>query len=86
MIWFVPPQNKRMMGWFNRFMGQLAKNEPKVTALLRENPFANKPPPRYLRVLVYRYRFTNWCERRETNNWWQREFLGVFPYVRSRDP
>jgi len=86
MIWFVPPQNERMMKWFNRFMGQLTKNEPKVTALLRENPFANKPPPRYLRVLVYRYHFTRWRERRETGNWWKREYLGVFPYVRPRAP
>jgi hypothetical protein len=86
MIWFVPPQSELMMGWFNRFIWQLARNEPKVTALLRKNPFEGKPPPRLLRVLVYRYRFTNWEERKETGNWWVREYKGVFPYVAPRNP
>jgi hypothetical protein len=86
MIWFVPPQSERMLGWFNRFMWQLARNEPRVTALLRDNPFEGRAPPRYLRVLVYRYRFTSRAEREASGHWWSRQYLGVFPYVRPRDP
>lgn len=86
LIWFVPPQSERMMEWFNHFMWQLARNEPRVTALLRKNPFANKPPPRYLRVLVYRYHFTTWREHHESGHWWKREYLGEFPYVSPRIP
>jgi len=86
MIWFVPPQSEMMLTWFNRFVAQLAKNEPKVTSLLRENPFEGKAPPQYIRVLVYRYRYTTWYERAESGNWWKREYLGQFPYLKPRNP
>ncbi|OOZ40497.1 hypothetical protein BOW53_07560 [Solemya pervernicosa gill symbiont] len=86
MIWFVPPQNPQMTGWFHRFMWQLSKNEPKVTALLRENPFEGRAAPRYLRVLVYRYHFTDWQTKNVTGEWWQRKYLGEFPNVVPRSP
>lgn len=86
MIWFVPPQYPESMMWFNRFVWQLARNEPKVTSLLKENPFAGGAAPRYLRVLVYRYRFTSFSEREHSDNWWKREYLGEFPYVPPRRP
>ncbi len=85
MIWFVPPRFDNQMHWFKRFLRRLVKGSPEVLALLKENPFAGKPPT-YLRVLVYRYHFTNWEERKKTGNWWKREYLGEFPYVEPRRP
>jgi hypothetical protein len=85
MIWFVPPKFDKQIYWFKRFLRRLAKGSPEVLALLKENPFAGKPPT-YLRVLVYRYHFTNWEERQKTGNWWKREYLGEFPYVEPRRP
>lgn len=85
MIWFVPPKHHSQMHWFNLFMRRLAEGSPDVLALLRENPFEGKPPP-HLRVLVYRYHFTDWKERKETGNWWKREYLGEFPHVAPRRP
>jgi hypothetical protein len=54
--------------------------------LLEHNPFEGKPPPRMLRVLAYRYRFTTPRERSRTGNWWQAEYLGEFPDVPPRRP
>lgn len=85
MIWFVPPKFDNQIHWFKLFLRRLATGSPEVLALLKENPFAGKPPT-YLRVLVYRYRFTDWKERLTTGNWWKREYLGEFPYIEPRRP
>ncbi len=85
MIWFVPPKFNNQMYWFKLFLRRLAKGSPEVLDLLKENPFKDKPPT-YLRVLVYRYHFTNPQERKQSGNWWKRELLGEFPYVPPRRP
>ncbi|MBF0263635.1 MAG: lipase maturation factor family protein [Gammaproteobacteria bacterium] len=86
MIWFVPPQFSGMMPWFDAFMNRLKNNSPDVTKLLAYNPFADKEAPKFLRVPVYRYQFTNFEERKKTGNWWKAEFLGYFPNVPLRRP
>jgi hypothetical protein len=85
MIWFVPPRPENMQYWFERFLTQLHQGAPQVTALLKHNPFSDKPP-RYLRVQVYQYWFTSQKERADSGHWWRREYLGQFPYVRPRNP
>jgi hypothetical protein len=75
-MWFVTMHPKHLR-WFERFLQTLLDNSPPVTALLRHNPFAAQPP-RYIRVLAWRYRFTTFEERRETGDWWHREYLGPF--------
>ncbi len=85
MMWFVPTQGPAMRPWFEGFMWRLHKGSPSVTALLDHNPFAQEPP-RYLRVLAYRYRFTTPSERAETNDIWHAEYLGEFPRVPPRRP
>jgi len=85
MIWFVPPRSERMMYWFGEFMQRLHEGSPEVLGLLRHNPFPDKPP-KYLRVQAYQYWFTSREEKETTGNWWRREHLGQFPYVRPRIP
>ena len=49
---------------------------PQVVApLFVRDPFPSTPP-RFLRVAVYRYRFTDAATRRATGAWWQRELEG----------
>ena len=45
--------------------------------LIEQNPFPGQPP-KYIRAMVYQYRFTNFDERRRTGNWWKRELLGTY--------
>jgi len=85
MIWFVPPRNKEMLYWFDRFLLRLQQGSAEVLDLLEYNPFPDKPP-NYLRVQVFQYRFTSMEERNQTGQWWKREYLGQFPYVRPRFP
>lgn len=86
MIWFIPAQNTDTGYWFQPFLQGLKENRPAVTSLLAYNPFEGKPPPRFLRVVVFRYRFTTPEERAKTGNWWKAEYLGEFPDVPPRSP
>jgi hypothetical protein len=86
MMWFVPPQWPDTGFWFEPFLRALRENRPSVTRLLEHNPFAGKAPPRALRVLAYRYRFTTPQERSRTGNWWKADYLGEYPDVPPRRP
>jgi hypothetical protein len=44
---------------------------------MRTNPFPDHPP-RYVRALYYKYRFTTPDERRKTGRWWNRDLLGEY--------
>lgn len=62
--------------WFANFLKQLLSGGPEVLGLLEEDPFAGRKP-RYVRVKLYDYEFTNTEERKQTGNWWKREYRGL---------
>ncbi len=76
MMWFVP-FHPRFLPWFDSFLMALQDNSADVTALLKTNPFKDRPP-NFIRVRAWHYEFTNAAERRETGNWWKRTYLGPF--------
>jgi len=75
-MWFVT-MHPQHLDWFEPFVRALLNNSSAVTALLEDNPFA-AAPPRYIRVMAYRYRFSTPQQRTQTGDWWQREELGPF--------
>jgi len=85
MMWFLPPQARGDDYWLNMLLRRLQEGSPQVLQLFEHNPFEGRPP-HYLRVLAYDYRFTTPEERSATGNWWERRYLGVFPYVTPRRP
>ena len=54
------------------------EGSPDVLALLEDNPFA-ETKPNIIKVDLYRYQFTDYETRIKTGQWWQREYLGLFP-------
>jgi lipase maturation factor 1 len=73
-MWFAAlGGNCRSQTWFLRFEQRLLEGSPEVLALLRDNPFPDRPP-RYVRARLYLYQFTRWPSR----NWWDRTDLGLF--------
>jgi hypothetical protein len=52
-------------------------NDPAIIGLLGNNPFSDEPP-RFVRALLYDYRFTTLRELREERAWWHREPAGVY--------
>jgi hypothetical protein len=77
LMWFLPLSSRYGERWFVPFLVKLLEGDRATLALLRGNPFPESPP-RFVRALLYRYRFTTWRERRETGAWWARSLLGEF--------
>lgn len=69
---------RHMSRWFQSLIKQLLEGNPQVLDLLAKDPFPDVPP-RYIRVVLYEYRFTDMDERGETGDWWQREAVWIGP-------
>lgn len=63
--------------WFVRFVQRLLGGEPATVRLMGRNPFPEQPPV-FIRALFYRYRYTDWKQKRDTGAWWTRELLGIY--------
>lgn len=48
-----------------------------VLALFRGDPFP-QIPPRFVRAVIWQYWFTTMEEKRQTGNWWRRNYLGLY--------
>jgi hypothetical protein len=77
LMWFLPLSSRYGERWFVPFLVKLLEGDRPTLGLLRGNPFPDAPP-RFVRALLYRYRFTTWRERRETGAWWARSLIGEF--------
>ena len=73
-MWFAAWGTARENPWFVGLIYRLLQGSHEVNGLFASNPFPDKPP-RYIRALFYRYRFTTINELRETGAWWKREEL-----------
>jgi predicted DCC family thiol-disulfide oxidoreductase YuxK len=84
-MWFAALGGVRANSWFERLLARLLVGKRDVLDLLASDPFPDGPP-RQIRALLYRYRFTTNEERRASGNWWKREELGTFfPATPLRD-
>ena len=63
--------------WFSTLVERLLQGDRPTLALLRDNPFPDRPP-RWIRAEMYRYRFTTRDERQATGRWWNRERTGAY--------
>ena len=73
-MWFAALGTPRENPWFVALIYRLLQGSDKVNALFATNPFPEKPP-RYIRAMFYRYRFTTLAELHQTGAWWKREEL-----------
>src|SRR2546429_6880738 len=76
-MWFAALGYYPNQPWFSRFLRRLAAGSPAVLSLLKTNPFPDAPP-RYIRAILYDYRFTVRAERRANGAWWRRERRGLY--------
>ncbi|MBX6371290.1 MAG: lipase maturation factor family protein [Acidothermus sp.] len=77
LMWFAAMSSPQRHPWFVALVVRLLQADPATLRLLRRDPFDGKPP-RYVRALLYRYRFTTWRERRRSGEWWKRELVGLY--------
>jgi hypothetical protein len=76
-MWFAALGSFWEDPWFLQFLVRLLEGSPEVLALLRHNPFPDSPP-RFIRAVLYDYRFTARSARRRTGAWWRRRALRFY--------
>lgn len=83
-MWFVPLGGAAAPPepWLVHLVARLLEGDALTLSLFRVNPFGAKPP-HYVRVALYRYRFS----RPGESGYWQREYLGnILPPLARDDP
>jgi predicted DCC family thiol-disulfide oxidoreductase YuxK len=75
-MWFAAIGNESR-DWFPHFLNRLLEGSPEVLALLEENPFP-ETPPKFVRAMLYEYRFTTPEEKRASWQWWERQQTGIY--------
>jgi hypothetical protein len=84
LMWFAGLSSMYAEPWFIPLIVKLLNNDPVTLRLLRFNPFP-RIPPTFIRARLYRYRFTDWRERRKTRAWWDRVLIAEYlPPVRLK--
>jgi len=83
-MWFAALGRYDDEVWFQRFCQRVLDGSPAVMRLLGGDPFAGHPP-RHLRAVLYRYRFSNRVSSPPGGVWWTRERLGDYSPALSRD-
>lgn len=76
-MWFAALAPGRVPDWFRGFVRRLLEGDRTTVRLLRHDPFGDDPP-RFVRARVYRYRFTDRAERRESGRFWSRSLVGDY--------
>ncbi|HTB21429.1 MAG TPA: lipase maturation factor family protein [bacterium] len=81
-LWFAALGSRQDNPWFDSLCLRLLQGSPDVLGLLSYNPFPAHPP-RYLRALLYDYRFADPATHRASGAWWQRTLIGNYCPVLS---
>jgi hypothetical protein len=76
-MWFAALGNYRSNEWFQNLMVRLLQGSSPVMRLFERTPFGGSPP-RYVRALLFEYRFTTLAERRSTGDLWHRDLRGLY--------
>ena len=85
LMWFAAMSPPEEHPWFAALLTKLLEGDRATLGLLKKNPFPGHPP-RSVRALYYRYRFTTPEERGRTGRWWDREPIGMYcPPVALQD-
>jgi hypothetical protein len=80
-MWFAALGDYTDNPWFESLMRRLLEGSPPVLALFEADPFPDRPP-KYVRALLYDYRFADSSTRAATGQWWVRQLAGLyFPQV-----
>ena len=83
-MWFAAMSTADDYPWTLHLIYKLLHNDPMATGLFKQNPFPHTPP-RYIRAVLYRYRFAK--PGNAAGAWWTREQLGIWlPPLAADDP
>jgi hypothetical protein len=72
-MWFAAMSSPEEYPWTINLIAKLLHNDPGITSLFAVNPFPDKPP-RYIRAVLYRYKFAKTVGH--PGVWWDRQRVG----------
>jgi predicted DCC family thiol-disulfide oxidoreductase YuxK len=81
-MWFAALGSYRGNPWLLSLMDRILEGSKPVLALLGDNPFPDRPP-KFVRAIVYDYRFTTLTGRRAEGAWWRRGAARLYAPVRT---
>ena len=81
-MWFAALGRFEENDWFQNFCVRLLEGDGEVLRLLERDPFQGRKP-RYIRAVLYRYRFSDVETRRRDGVWWTRERLREYSPILS---
>jgi Lipase maturation factor len=83
-MWFAAMGTPDQYPWTLHLVWKLLHNDTNATSLFARNPFSDKPP-RYIRAILYRYRFAD--PGNPQGLWWNRDRVNVWiPPMSANDP
>jgi hypothetical protein len=84
-MWFAAMSTPEEYPWTLNLVFKLLHNDPGAVGLFAANPFPGRPP-RYIRAILYRYRFAR--PGNPGGLWWHRERIGDvwIPAMSVSDP
>jgi hypothetical protein len=83
-MWFASMSSPDEYPWTINLVSKLLHNNPQAIGLFANNPFPNKPP-RYIRAVLYRYRFAK--PGNPQGLYWERERINLWlPPMSVNDP
>ncbi|HXA14760.1 MAG TPA: lipase maturation factor family protein [Opitutaceae bacterium] len=83
-MWFAAMSTPQNYPWTLNLVWKLLHNDPGAIGLFAGNPFPQHPP-RFVRAVLYRYRFAP--PGNAAGHWWEREKLGLWlPPLSTDDP
>jgi hypothetical protein len=82
-MWFAAMSSPDEYPWTVNLVWKLLHNDPRAVRLFASNPFPGNPP-RYIRAVLYRYKFAK--PGNPQGLWWNRERLGTWlPAMSAKD-
>ncbi|XP_064466126.1 lipase maturation factor 1-like [Ornithodoros turicata] len=78
-MWFAGFQNYQQNPWLVHLSFKLLSNDETATALIANNPFVGRKPPKFIRAEHYRYRYARFgSPEARVGQWWTRERVGNY--------
>lgn len=77
LMWFAAMSDYRSYPWILNLTAKLLQGDPATLQLLANDPFP-QVPPKFIRAVLYRYRFTTTEEKKKTGHWWSRMRAGEY--------
>jgi lipase maturation factor 1 len=74
-MWFAALNPTYVEPWLARLVQRLLEGSPAVLGLFRKIPYRDAPPD-YIRLVIYRYHFSDPATKRATGRWWDRTEIG----------